>query len=53
MSGGLATDSGMLVCLAVLILQEIDNDMKQELRLLYLRNAYDSKRFYKSMDSTK
>jgi hypothetical protein len=44
------------VCLfvsALPVVQRIDKDMKQELRLLYLRGAYDSKRFYKSMDTTK
>jgi len=33
--------------------QKIDDDMKRELRLLRLRGAYDSKRFYKSFDNTK
>jgi len=33
--------------------QTIDADMKRELRLLRLRGAYDTKRFYKSFDSTK
>eukprot|EP00955_Chlamydomonas_euryale_P081964 363651-Chlamydomonas_euryale.AAC.9 len=31
----------------------IDAAMKQELRLLRLRGAYDPKRFYKSFDRTK
>lgn len=33
--------------------QKIDDDMKRELRLLRLRGAYDSKRFYKTFDNTK